>query len=137
MSFSNTSLFDPSKFSSQPLPRNDATFGNRMAIQTFAALSGSTYHADVGVNGVARLACDPPGPDCRYLMVFATWGEMDAAKKDPAFLTSLASANIIYGYLKAYEFMQTPANANSLPFYILGKPQSLKRVEGAIRVTLE
>lgn len=137
MSFSNTSLFDPSKFSSEPLPRNDATFGNQMAIQTFAALSGSTYQANIGVNGAAQLLCDPPGPACRSLVVFATWGEMDAAKKDPAFLTSMASTNIIYGYLKAYEFMQTAATAKELPFYILGKPQTLKRVEGVVRVRLE
>lgn len=127
---SNTPVFNPASFSRTPVERSTNTLGNKMALITFASLTG----CDVSQEGFAIKLFPDTGS---ALYVFATWTEMDAyarslAQKVTVPVTDTAAHKVVLGYLKAYEFMQTDADAQLLPFIVMGKPQYLPRVVGKL-----
>lgn len=121
---SNTPIFNPASFSRTPVERSVTTLGNKMALITFASLTG----CDISPEGFAVKSFPEAGT---LLYVFATWTEMDAYAREKK-SGSPAGPAPVFGYLKAYEFMQTDADAQLLPFIVMGKPQYLPRVVGKI-----
>lgn len=137
MSLPNTPIFDPATVSRTPSGKTVNTLGNKMAILAFAALTG----CEMSTDGYAVIAFTRPEPVA--LCIFATWTEMNdfmTTKYKPDYLASFNGHQYrpCFGYLKAYEFLQTDADSLYMPFYVMGKPQCLPRIPHKISaVTLD